>query len=54
MGRGIDIPCIGGRYTMVRGLDIAWVGRSIHHGKGVGMPWVGGRHTIGRGSIYHG
>ena len=40
MGRGVDIPLIGGsiynwlggRYTMGRKLDIACVGSSIYHG----------------------
>ena len=38
MGRGVNIPWVGGRYTMARGINI---------------PWVGGRYTIGRESIYH-
>ena len=32
MGRGVNIPWIGGRYTMGRGVDIPWVGGSIYHG----------------------
>ena len=47
MDRGVDISWVGGsiydeqggRYTMVSGIDIPWVG--------VDIPWVGG-------SIYHG
>ena len=37
MSRVVDIPWVGGRYTMGRGLNI---------------PWLGSRYTIGRGSIY--
>ena len=33
MGRGIDIPGVGGsQYTMGRGVDIPWVVGSICHG----------------------
>ena len=32
MGRGVNMPWVGGRYTMVRGVDIPWVGGSIYHG----------------------
>ena len=39
MGRGVDIPWEGGRYTIGMGVDI---------------PCVGDRYTMGRGSIYHG
>ena len=39
MGRGVNIPWIGGQYTMVR--------ESIYHGKGFDIPWVGDL-------IYHG
>ena len=39
MGRGVDIPWIGGQNAM---------------GRGVKIPWVGDRYTIDRGSIYHG
>ena len=40
MVKGVNIPWVGGRYTMGRGVDILWVG-------GVDIRWVGG-------SIYHG
>ena len=40
MVKGVNIPLVGGRYTMGRGVDIPWVG-------GVDIPWVGG-------SICHG
>ena len=39
MGKGVNIPCVGNRYTMGR--------------EGVDIPWVGGLYTMGRGSIYH-
>ena len=39
MGSGVNIPWVGGRYTMGRGVDIQWVGW-------VNISWVGG-------SIYH-
>ena len=39
MDRGVDLPWIGGQYTMVR--------ESIYHGKGFDIPWVGDL-------IYHG
>ena len=32
MDRGVDIPWVGGRYTMVKGVNIPWVGGSICHG----------------------
>ena len=40
MGRGVDMPSIGGlkchgyggQYTMVKEVDIPWVGDSIYHG----------------------
>ena len=38
MGRGVDIPWVGGRYTMV---------------KGVNIPWVGGQNTMGREGIQY-
>ena len=48
MGRGVDIPWIGGQYTMGRGVDIPWVGVSIFSlVGGVDIPWIGGL-------IYHG
>ena len=51
---GVDIPWVGDRYTMdrgvkiprVEGVNIPWVG-------GVDIPWIGGQNTMGRGSIYH-
>ena len=38
MGRVVNIPSVGGWYTMARGVNI---------------PWQGGQYTMGRGSIYH-
>ena len=43
MGRGVDIPWVGGsiyhgygvRYSMIRGARYTWVGGSIYHGYGV-------------------
>ena len=36
MGRGVDIPWVGGRYAMGRGVKIPWVGGSIYTmGRGV-------------------
>ena len=39
MSKGVDIPCVGDRYTM---------------GSWVDIPWVGGRYAMGKGSIFHG
>ena len=43
MGRGVDIPSVGGQNTMGRGVDI---------------PWLGGQNTMDMGgggeSRYHG
>ena len=36
MGKGVNIPWVGGRYTMDRGVDI---------------PWVRGQNTMGRGCV---
>ena len=47
MGSGVDIPWVGGRYTMSRGRYTMGMVGSICHGYGVKIPWVGG-------SIYHG
>ena len=32
MVKRVNIPWVGGRYTMGRGVDILWVGGSIYHG----------------------
>ena len=32
MVKGVNIPWVGGRYTMGRGVNIPWVGGSIYHG----------------------
>ena len=32
MSKGADIPCVGDRYTMVRGVDIPWVEGRLYHG----------------------
>ena len=29
MGRGVNIPWLGGRYTLGRRFDIPWIGGSI-------------------------
>ena len=47
MGSGVDIPLIGGQNTMVRRVNIPWVGVDILW-IGVNMPSVGVRYTIGR------
>ena len=44
MGRRVDIPWVGDRYTMGMGVDMLWVG--------VDKPWVGGPHTMGRVGQY--
>jgi hypothetical protein len=38
MGRGVDIPWIGGQNAM---------------GRGVKIPWVGGQNTMGRGGLIY-
>ena len=40
MGRGFNIPWVGGQYTMVWG--------RYTMGRGVDMPWVGGQNTMDR------
>jgi hypothetical protein len=32
MGRGVNIPWVGGQYTMGRGVDIPWLRGSIYYG----------------------
>jgi hypothetical protein len=32
MGRGVDIPWIGGQNTVGRGVNIPWIGGSKYHG----------------------
>ena len=32
MVKGVDIPWVGGRYTMVKWVDIPWLSGSIYHG----------------------
>jgi hypothetical protein len=46
MGRGVDIPSvggqiplIGGRYIMGKGVNISWVGVRYFKGMGVKIPW---------------
>jgi hypothetical protein len=59
MGRGFNIPCVGGKKTMGR--------ESKYPGYVVKIPWVGGNHNMSRGikiswgfdiqwvgAIYHG
>ena len=47
MGRGVNMPWVGSRYTMGMGVNISWVGGRYTMVKGVNISWVGG-------SIYHG
>ena len=56
MGMGVNIPWVGGRYTMGRGVKL---GGSIYHSyqgqytmsRGVDFTWVGwGRYAMDRGS----
>jgi hypothetical protein len=47
MGKGFNIPWVGGQNTMGRGFNIPWVGGQNTMGRGVDIAWV-------RGSIYHG
>ena len=65
MGKWVFIPWIGGqntmvrgRYTMGRGVKIAWmergvkiplIGGSKYHGYGVDISWGGGQNTMGSG-----
>ena len=42
------------RYSMGRGVDIPWVGGLYTMGRGVDMPSIGGKYTMVRGSIYYG
>jgi hypothetical protein len=49
MGRGVDIPWVGGQNTMDRVVDIPWLGGQNTMGRGVTMPCVGGRNTMCRG-----
>ena len=41
MVKGVNIPWVGGRYTMGRGVDIPWVGGQYAMGRS--------RYTMGRG-----
>ena len=47
MGRGVNIPWVGGRYTMDRVSKCHEKGGQYTMGKGVDIPWLGG-------SKYHG
>ena len=47
MGMGVNIPWVGGCYTIGMGVSIPWVGLSIYHG-------YGGRYAIDRGFKDHG
>ena len=54
MGRGIDIPCVGGQNTMGREVKIPWIRRSNYHrlvvqytmGRGFKIPWIGNLDLI--------
>ena len=54
---GVDIPWIGGQYTMgrgvdiprVEGIDITWVGARYTMYRVVIMPWVGRSIYVGSG-----
>ena len=60
MGMEVDIPWVGGRYSMGKGsichgygVKMQW-GRSRYTmGRVVKIPWVGGQYTIGRGAQYY-
>ena len=59
--RGVNIPRVGGRYTMSKGVDIPCVRDRYTMGRWVDIPWVGGRYSMGRDqysmgrrSIYYG
>ena len=41
IGRGVDIPCVGGQHTMGMGFNIQWIGGQTTMGSGVDIPWVG-------------
>ena len=41
MARGVNIPWVGVRYTIRKGVDIPCVG--------IDIPWIGDRHTMVRG-----
>ena len=55
MGKGLDIPWVGGRYILDREVDILWIVEvnipwvwgSNYNGQVVNIPWI-------RGSKYHG
>ena len=32
MGRGVDIPWVGGQFTMDREVEILWIEKSKYHG----------------------
>ena len=58
MGREVKIPSVGGRYTMVRGDKIPWIGVDTPclwvqntMCRGVKIPWVGGRNAIFHGYV---
>jgi hypothetical protein len=60
MYRGVNIPWLGGRYTMDRGKYTKDRGKHFLY-RGVKISWVGGQNTMYRGvkiprmgSIYHG
>ena len=40
---------VWGRYTMGRGVDIPWVGGQNSMDGVVDIPWLGDQNTIGRG-----
>ena len=46
MGMGVNIPWLGGQYTMGRGQYTMGRGVQYTMGRGVDIPWL-------RGSIYH-
>ena len=56
MGRGFNIPWVGGQNTMDRRLDIPWVGGLIYTmDRGFYIPWIEVSIYDGYGDlIYHG
>jgi hypothetical protein len=52
MGRGVDMPWVGGQNTMDRVVDIPLLRSQNTMGRGITMPCVGGRNTMDRGSKY--
>ena len=54
MGRGVDVPWVGGQNTMGRVVDIPLVEGQNTIGSGSIYIGYGAPYTIDRGSKYHG